>query len=70
LSNCPVRADLGLQIADAVEDVYRLRADSLAATPGSEQQTAFLHLLQQARKDHFDAQRALTGHIREHGCEE
>jgi hypothetical protein len=67
--SCSVRAELGSQLINATQDVDRLLADSETAKPGSEQQTALLDLLQQARTDQGDIQRALSNHTKKHGCD-
>jgi hypothetical protein len=65
--DCPVRAALGLQLANAIQDVFRLRADSEAAKIGSDN-TFLFDLLREARKDQRNARRALLDHLREHRC--
>jgi len=55
--DCPVRAELALQLARAIQDVYRLRADSEAAKIGSDN-TFLFDLLREARKDQRNARRA------------
>jgi hypothetical protein len=67
---CPVRTELGKKLANAIQDAYRLRADSEATQRGTDKQTALLDLLQKARQDQRNAQRALSDHVKEHGCEE
>jgi hypothetical protein len=66
--NCPVRSELGSQLINVIQDVYRLRADSGAAKAGSDMQTALLDLLLRARQNQRNAQRALSDHIKDHGC--
>jgi hypothetical protein len=68
--DCTIRADLGLQIADAVQDVYRLRMNIETTASESASQIALLNLLHITRKDQRKALRALADHIRVHGCQQ
>jgi hypothetical protein len=66
--DCAARVDFGLKLTQSIERVYRLRADVQAATVGSERHKALVVLLEQARADRRRAGRALSDHLKEHGC--
>jgi hypothetical protein len=70
LPRCAVRAELGRKLADTIQHVYRLRADGNAAQPKGATQDALLNLLQKARTDQRQAEKAFSDHVKEHGCGE
>jgi hypothetical protein len=67
---CPVRQELGSQLVNAIRDASRLGIDSETLHLGSYERTALLDLLQDARQDQRNAQRAFSDHVREHRCKE
>jgi hypothetical protein len=67
---CVHRVELGQKLADAIQDVYRLRAEAQSAQSGSATQDALLNLLQKAREDQRHAEHAFSEHVKEHDCAE
>jgi hypothetical protein len=66
--HCTALVALGQKLANAIQDVYRLRAEAQAAQPKGDKQGALLNLLQKARIDQRHAEGAFTDHVKEHGC--
>ena len=68
--SCEVRGKLRQELTNAIQDVYRLRAEFQIAAPGSDKQTAILNFLQKAREDQREARQAFWHHVKEHRCVE